>query len=212
MVSGRRIFEIVIGNEDFIYEIPASKYGRRAKYYRPTDKLPKKYQDKTRYFFKPKPTTSKVTKPEFNLYDLKENCFVIKNIKSVNTPRKLRIGSNIIWEGNPFTRTLMADALHAWWQGIILINGIETVPLDLFTSGERLFFEFSIKEIDNPPYRSVQDSINMSFVRIKTFEDTLVNMGIIPDDKPKFVKGASYTVDVVQTEKERELKILCHSI
>lgn len=150
----------LVNYENLIQVIELTK-GRRPIYYNESN-TPKKYK---------------------RVYDSKGRLIVngqpvIKNIKSVNKPRTLRINFNLFWAGNVHrsARTKIKDTLHTFFKSST-IKDIKSFPIVLH-------FEYYTN--------NKADADNGSFIYIKTFLDTLTELKIIPDDDRRYIRGYSW--------------------
>lgn len=85
---------------DYLRELQVSKT-RRPKYYKNPKKLPKQYQDETRYVFK-----------EGKLYDKEKKLFPCANINLLEKPRYVRINGNDIMRMHSRVWGKIVKALH----------------------------------------------------------------------------------------------------
>lgn len=190
---------------------------RRAQYYTALFKgilpeLPVKYQKAItlgRMSWEKKPTK---TKPkQVALYDREKKEFVIKNSRTVGTPKIITINSQIAWEsgkGSEWTIRAIKDSLKAWF----MPQMIKQLPpqiepgMDKYIHLEYIFY-YPFTQRDPRLY---QDYLNHWFVRGKIIEDTMVYLGIIPNDGPKYLRGAYPRYVCVDSEEERRLEVKVH--
>lgn len=157
----------------------------------------------------PKPVKSNPNQEA--LYDRETKEFVIKNTKTVGTPRVITINSQVAWEsgsGSEWTIRAIKANLAAWFAPII----IQQLPPQIIPGpGKYIHIEyiFYYPFTERDP-RLYQDYLNHWFIRGKVFEDTLVALQIIPDDSPKYVRGAYPRYVNVETEDERRLEVKFH--
>lgn len=145
------------------------------------------------------------------LYDRETKEFVVKNIKTVGTPRVITINSQIAWEsgsGSEWTIRALKVHLAAWFTPLI----VQQLPEKIIPGPGKYIhleyiFYFPFTERDPRLY---QDYLNHWFIRGKVFEDTLVALHIIPDDGPKYIRGAYPRYVNVETEAERRLEVKFH--
>lgn len=156
---------------NYLTRIQLSKT-RRKKYYTIKDKIPKKF---LKYKFDPK---------GFLLDEHGEK--ILKNAKSCDKPRFLKINGQAIWNGqiSRFSRAKVSNVLHEYFSENIqkqLTEPIE-IPKEKFIHWN---FRFYRKEFE-------QDLTNHTFLYKKTFEDVMVkSLKLIPDDSSKYVRGCT---------------------
>jgi hypothetical protein len=149
------------------------------------------------------------------LFDVKESCYIIKNPKAAGTPRTVAISARFLWsggKGTEFVRKEIKEFLHEWFR-----PGIKRqAPEKIFTRpGYFIQFEyiFYYAFANKKNWKLYQDYLNHAFIHSKAFEDTLVEMGVIPDDGPQYVRGgyARY-VDIMELDgnQDRRLEIKIH--
>jgi len=191
---------------------------RRAKYYIKTNEISalpamaKKYitgLSLGKLSWEPKPIKS--NPQQLALYDREAQAFVIKNPQSVGTPKVITINSQIAWEsgsGSEWTIRAIKDYLATWFAPLIL----QQLPEKIIPgAGKYMHFEyiFYFPFTERDP-RLYQDYLNHWFIRGKIFEDTLVKLGIIPNDGPKYLRGAYPRYVNIEDESERRLEVKIH--
>lgn len=190
---------------------------RRAKYYLMTPGialplLPKKHEtavSEGKFSWEPKPT--KNNPQQHALYDRDKKEFVIKNSRSVGTPRVITINSQIAWEsgsGSEWTIRAIKSYLAAWFTPLI----VQQLPPSIIPgTGKYIHLEyiFYFPFTERDP-RLYQDYLNHWFIRGKIFEDTLVTLGIIPNDGPKYLRGAYPRFVNIDNEADRRLEVKFH--
>lgn len=143
------------------------------------------------------------------LYNDAERSFVIKNAKVAGTERYWTINSQKIWEGDQWMRQKAAEALHEYFgPGIV-----RQLPEEIFPPSPDVFLHFEY--IFYYPFTArkegeYQDYINHAYIRSKAFEDTLVSLGVIKDDGPRYVRGGYARYVNVATEVDRRLEVKIH--
>lgn len=144
------------------------------------------------------------------LFDTVANEFVLRNKKSVGTPHIVPINSQMVWEGgntNVFRMRTTKNFLHEWFKpGIVRQLPEKIMPGNgYFIHLEYIFYyPFSCR---TGPY---QDYINHLYIRAKVFEDTLVSLGVIEDDSPRYLRGGYGRYVDIPTEEDRRLEIKIH--
>jgi hypothetical protein len=149
------------------------------------------------------------------LYDKEASKFIPKNPKAAGTPKVQKITAQMLWSSGPgieWARKKMRDFLHDWFvPGIV-----RQMPDELFTrEGYFIHFEyiFFYPFAEKHRWEQYQDYLNHAFVYGKTFEDTLVELKILKDDGPKYVRGGyPRYVDIMDMEdnQSRRLEIKIH--
>jgi len=150
------------------------------------------------------------------LHDTVKGEFKLRNPKIAGTPKIKKITAQLLWEsghGSEWVRQKMRDYLHDWFVPGIVRQGF---PEELYApAGHFIHFEyiFYYPFAEKHNWSKYQDYLNHAFVYSKTFEDTLIELGILKDDNPKYVRGgyARY-VDIMDVEgsQERRLEIKIH--
>lgn len=145
---------------------------------KPEPKMAEKYQDRTKYdFLEVKRGNNKV----HLLCDLKTNEWVIANPKSFGTPKYIKINFQNLWNSNvsEHTRNQIALEMKESYQEALS----KVVPI---TEGFPLKTNFTMHTVKQKTEE--QDVDNLTILYVKTFHDALVQSGIIPDDKLKYLK------------------------
>jgi len=174
--------------------------------------LAKKYEkgiQMGKYTWEKKPTKEKPK--QVALYDREKMEFVIKNSKTVGTPKIITINSQISWEsgkGSEWTIRAVKDVLKLWFTPLIIKQLPPQIEpgMDKYIHLEYIFY-FPFTQRDPRLY---QDYLNHWFIRGKIFEDCLVYLGIIPNDGPKYVRGAYPRYVNIDSEEERRLEVKVH--
>ena len=188
-------------------EIQLSKK-QRAKYWEEKHRssLPKKHLDR----LVSGELTWEMHKSKRLLYDQKERAFVVKNSKIAGTPKIKKINSQIVWQGgNEWEIRAIADLLHAYFTPRI----IQQLPEEIFTPSPDTFIHFEyifFYPFEARANEQYQDYINHAYIRSKAFEDTLVELRILKDDGPRYVRGGYARYVNVPTEVDRRLEIKIH--
>lgn len=188
-------------------QIQLSK-SQRPKYWEHKDKdrLPKKVADR---LFKGEISWQNY-KGVLRLYDDAEKAFVIKNIKVAGTPRVKMINSQTIWQGgNEWERKAIAEMLHGYFAPGI----VRQLPEEIFTPSPDIFIHFEYifyYPFEARKEREYQDYINHAYIRSKVFEDTLVELKIISNDGPRYVRGGYARYVNVATEADRRMEVKIH--
>lgn len=157
---------------------------RRKKYYvlEPNKiiKLPLKYQDTQKFDFLPiKRTKGKV----MMLCDLTTKKPIVANPIAEGTPKIIRINFQMIWNNqiSEHSRNIIALAVKESFK----VELTKVVPI---VGDYPIKTSFIVHSKDEK-----QDVDNLTILYIKTFHDTLVDLGIIPDDTLKYLKGYGAT-------------------
>jgi len=149
------------------------------------------------------------------LFDETTNDWVYKNTNQAGKPKVFRINAQVLWQGGhgvEFIRQKMRNYLHTWFVPAI----VRQMPEEIFTKeGYYLQFEyiFYYPFAQKENWRQYQDYLNHAFVYSKCFEDTLVNMKIIPDDSPQYIRGgyARYVdIMLLDGQQDRRLEVKIH--
>lgn len=151
---------------------------RMKKYFIQEDKvlkLPIKYQDKTKYDFVP---VKRGRRQVMMLCKLATMEKVIANPIAQGTPKWIRVNFQLIWNNqvSEHTRNKIALELKESYKD-------ELAKIEPITTGFPLKTHFIIHSKDEQ-----QDIDNLTILYIKTFHDTLVDTGIIPDDTLAYLK------------------------
>jgi len=200
---GTEAYNLVISlyREEFQYS-----QSRKPTYWKETDKLPAYVNlglSSTNYIWKLKGSKKL-------LFDTIKQEFVVKNSKSVGTPRVMSINSQPFWSGgmgSEWVRMRMKDVVKAEFVPYIARH----LPLKIFAPKGKFiqiefifFFPFKFRT------KQYQDYINHWFVRQKIFEDTLVDMKVITDDNPDILRGGYGRYVEIDEEHDRRLEIKIH--
>jgi hypothetical protein len=158
-----------------------------------------------KYVFQPKGRNNKLT-----LFDVEKGIYVVRNPRSVGTPKIIPINSQIVWESgntNVFSIRATKHFLAEWFgPGIV-----RQLPDKIFTGvGEFIHLEYIFYYPFDARKWPYQDYINHWYIRGKVFEDTLVAKGKIPDDSPQFIRGGYARYVNVPNEEDRKLEIKIH--
>lgn len=197
-------FNMVIPDYERYVQLSAK---RRAKYYYPGDTLSKKNQkllDKGLYIWKDHKLSGGDI--EQRLYEPIIGDFIIKNLRTAGTPNKMILNGQSIWNGNmaKFTRNKVRDFLHDYYIPFIK----RQLPEKIFTtSGLFIQIEYIFYENLN---KKLPDYFNHALIYMKTFEDTIVELGVIQDDDPSFLRGGYPRYVHIEDETERRLEIKFH--
>jgi len=162
-----------------------------------------------KYTWEKKPTKEKPK--QVALYDREKMEFVIKNSRTVGTPKIITINSQIAWEsgkGSEWTIRAVKDFMKLWFTPLIIKQLPPQIEpgMDKYIHLEYIFY-FPFTQRDPRLY---QDYLNHWFIRGKIFEDCLVYLGIIPNDGPKYVRGAYPRYVNIDSEEERRLEVKIH--
>jgi hypothetical protein len=144
------------------------------------------------------------------LYDLLKGEFIVA--KKAGTPKIKKINGQLFWQSGPGTewdRQAIKDYLRTWFVPAITRSALPEkifAPKDHFIHFEYIFYY----PFDLTRMTQYQDYINHAYVRSKTFEDILVEMEIIKDDNPTFVRGGYARYVCIPVTENRRLEIKIH--
>lgn len=208
-------------NKELIYEIIMPNFPRvvrlsehrRARYFKPTDKLAMKYLEKEKtevidlvtngfgldnknkthklnsnFIWKAHKSSSKTNKKiEWRLYNTETKEYVIKNPSVAGTPNDEIINGQKMYNGeyNPFTRDKIMQAIHDYM--IPFLKGLElisTFPLII----DGFMYDYG-KECPISKGR-LWDVGNRQFPYNKAFEDVLQKEGVIKQDDFEHIIGS----------------------
>lgn len=168
MLSSKVLSQIVIN--DYIEYIELSKH-RRAVYYKKDDKIPKKYLDKTKYEFIKEILVDSETKEK-----------IIKNSRSVGTPKRKKISGQDIWMGMHYAlRAKIAKELKIYLKKQFKILGLQPIKSEDYPISIQLDFHKPFGEAN-------WDIDNHALIYRKCILDALKG-DYIEDDSVKFVRG-----------------------
>lgn len=178
-------FQLTIEIPEFIEYVKMSN-SRRATYYKPTDKLPKKYQDPS-FFFDTK-----------NRLCTSDGTPIVRNARSAGTPRMKKINGQDFYAGStrPVIRVKIVNAIKDSFRPYL--HNVYKIPADKYP------IQISCAMYDVPG--KADWDLDNKWIYLKVFQDLLVQMKIIPDDNIKYVsKAASMEFCPVETTEERKL-------
>lgn len=177
----------------------------RAKYWYKKDDIPKKYGD--------------ITKFEFNkddvLIDKSDGSKVVRNTKTAGKPRMLTINATKIYVGiHHSVRSKIVDELHKLFYSHFKTQLPSTIPIK---EGNKLCISFQYYDVYN---EKLPDLDNLSNLYIKCGVDCLTSisnpnqlkgsvshkLGIIPDDKTKYV--AILAPEFINVDKIEDRKLV----
>jgi hypothetical protein len=183
---------------------------RRAQYWYSSDDVPKKYKDTTKYSYS----------PEGILLDsLGER--VVKNSKTAGKPRMMSINAQKIYVGiHHSVRSKIVKELHTLFH-----NAFEKqLPAKIDTTGKKIMIGLRFYDV----YTSkLPDLDNLANLFVKCGIDCLTTadnpnqvkqgsythkLGIIPDDKLKFIPHIMYEFTNVNDEKDRKLEFSLYEV
>jgi hypothetical protein len=178
---------------EFITKIKLSD-SRRAKYYLQQDKLPKKYQDKSKYEFRKVKTTKSF---EYRLFSIVADAPVIKNSKVKDKARFKIIKGNDFYSGlNHILRTKIIEAIKE-----DIITKIELFKVD--DEDYPLYIEFIYCDV----ILNSQDLDNKRYAYEKATQDLFTTSKVIIDDKVIYINKISSEFVQVDCENQRTLII-----
>lgn len=162
---------------------------RRAKYYKAVEDLPKTWK-RDRFGLK-----------GGFVYNLETGERVIKNSRSVGTPRYQTLSGNSFWAGfgHPSQRAILARALKDGLKENMIVEGdplkVEDFPLQVFW------------KISKPT--AIDFDISNLWFYYKMLEDCLVDLKIIPNDTFRYISWLSGPkFETCSTEEEREIVLI----
>ena len=128
---------------------------------------------------------------------------IIKNSKSVGTPRFLAINGQKFYSGfsSEHERMAIVYGLKDYYDEVIKSKIIIT-DFPIFIK----YVHFAKTEIGN----SIADLDNISYCYTKTFQDWLTSRGIIAEDNTRYIRSFQPEVFPVETDEERKLIILIY--
>ena len=159
---------------------------RRATYYTSKDKIPKKFQDPTFGYDRKGRLCTNDGQP------------IIRNAKSVNTPRMKKINGQDFYAGNtrPVMRVKVVNAIKDAFRPYL--RKVRKIPRDKFP------IQISCAMYDVAG--KADWDLDNKWIYLKVFQDLIVNEKLIPDDNIKYVsKAASMEFFPVETTEERKL-------
>ena len=185
------ITQIVIPH--YIKQIQVSKHRRPTYYKMGEKKIPKKYDN---FPFEKFGGTMMLCNPGTKTR-------VIKNSKSVGTPRYLAINGQKFYSGfnSEHERMTIVYGLKDYYDEIIIgMKPITEFPIFI------KYIHFAKTEIGF----SIADLDNLSYCYTKTFQDWLTSRGIISEDNTRYIRSFQPEVFPVETDEERKLIILIY--
>ena len=177
----------------YIRQIQVSKH-RRATYYKVGEKkIPKKYDT---FPFEKFGNTLFLCNPGTKTR-------VIKNSKSVGTPRYLAINGQKFYSGfaSEHERMAIVYGLKDYYEEIITA----LAPITVFPIYIKYVY-FAKTEIGD----SIADLDNLSYCYTKTFQDWLTLTKKIPEDNTRYIRSFQPEIFPVETDEERKLIILIY--
>jgi len=182
MFNLKHMIKIEINN--YLRRVQISN-ARRAKYWEPVDDLPDRLRDTVRYGWKKRSGV-------INLYDTVENDFVVKNPKSAGTPGFQSIAGNEIYARmHERKRMMIVDALKDHFKEHISAK-VNSIPEDMFP--------LSIAMEIHSPYGVADWDLDNLWIYHKCFQDSLKDLGLIPDDNILYITEAGKTSFVAVSE------------
>ena len=189
--------------KDYPLEIQVSNK-RRAKYWEKSDKLPKKYQDKSKFDFS----------KEGILIDISSKEKVVRNIKTAGKPRLLTINAQKIYVGiHHSVRSKIVNELHELFNKAFK----EQLPKQILLTNTKIMitlhfydvYSSKLPDLDNLAHLFVKCGIDcLSTVnnpnQVKG-ASTTHKLGILPDDKMIFIPHIAYEFTHVKDAKDRKL-------
>jgi Holliday junction resolvase RusA-like endonuclease len=132
------------------------------------------------------------TKTKIILYDIATNKPLIKNPKTVGTPKYIQIKGNTIYAG-----------IGGFINRMIIINGIKNnfrpnfinkTPIKQFPIHLEfiMYNELNLKNQLKKGKTKSQDLDNVFNLYIKASQDLMKNVGLIPDDDLRYIRSTSY--------------------
>ena len=153
--------------ENFLQRIQTTK-GRMPTYFKEGSKIPKKYTGPNFIFKKGK------------LFDLTAKSFVIKNANLRNKPRFVSVSGNDIYSGlNEHLRIKIVTALKAQ-----MVPELKKKTKEL----SEIKYPWSLSLVVRKPFGYANWDADNLWLYFKTFQDSLVSEGIVPDDNVRMIR------------------------
>ncbi len=181
----------------FIEHVELSKK-RRAVYYKRTNRIPKKYMDKSLYMF---------GKNDI-LYDVRTGEKVIKNSRSVGKPNMKKINSQYFWSGsNPHIRRKIKRDMS-----LFMLNYIKRIP-PVRTNQYPIGINFILYDTIN----GENDLDNFVYIWFKVVLDVLTakemdHKPIIIDDSREYVRKLGIEFRPIDRHEDRVLVVQINSL
>lgn len=204
---GTERFNIVI---PFYMEEFQLSMATRAKYFSRMNKIPKQYQDKTRYgwgMFEKKLSGTNLKTPIEYLIDLQTGERVIMNAKKVGRPNVKPVNGQYLWSSeHTFAIAKMKEQLMAFFMPFIELQ-LGHIDQIYMPAGHFLHLEFIFfyPVVSTP---TVQDMDNHAAPYVKTFIDALQLSRKIAGDSPETIRGVySRYINIIDfTDRRLEIK------
>ena len=126
---------------------------------------------------------------------------IIKNTKSLGKPKLWVLNGQSLYSGNlhPLIRAKIRDHYHKLFRDCIKDSKLAVIDIP---QGLALKVSVDIYELNKG---HLPDALNL-WPLIKWFEDSLVELGVIPDDSPKYVRSSGENTYIwVENEDQRKL-------
>lgn len=181
----------------YIYQVQTSKK-RKVKYFHSNKtgigKVRKSLEDL------PKKHKSIITGTDLEgFYVNKNNERIIANPLAAGTAKYVPINGQLFYaSGNQFTRVKVVNALHEFFG-----EEIEKAKLEPFKNNDYPII-ITLEWFTTYSHKTM-DVTNMYSVYQKTFEDTLVNKGILVDDEVRYVTGGFPIYTPIDNFEDRKL-------
>lgn len=194
-----KLNEIVLTIDNPIEHVEVSK-ARRARHFdtQKDKKIPKKYLNKKLYTVKGNKIYNIATKKE-----------VIKNSKSVGTPKYWKVNGNDLYSAtlHPMLRKSIAIKIHDY-----LFDYIKNLPILTKNLGKNVFLSVKFVIFDIMPEDHFWDCDN-KWIWTKWFNDTLTINKKWTDDDIRYVRSAGGTEYVeVETKEEKRFEFVITKI
>lgn len=197
----KELFKITI--DDFSEYIVKANKARPIPYIKGKKPLPKKYSDNEEYEWRKIKYWGKIIEARFKKdADMKD--FLISNSKTANKPRLVKVNGNEVYNqtGGSFNRAFMRNILHKYFdkylEGIEPIKDVEVYPLYIWI--KFYIHDMGKGNIDNDnkwPWR-------------KFFQDSLAELGIIPDDNVYLVNDNRETTYLIPPDQKQKMEIVVY--
>ena len=195
---------------DYPTEIKISE-SARAKHWKMGEKIPKKYEDRTKFIFD----------PDGILRNIETHEKVIKNVNTAGKPRMLSINAQKIYVGiHHAVRSKIVTQLHDMFHKAFKAQ----LPAKIDIASNKLLIGLHFHDVY---HTRLPDLDNLANLFVKCGIDCLTTpnnpnqvkqsdythkLGIIPDDKIKFIPHIMYEFTNVEEVKDRKLEFNIYEV
>ena len=170
------------------------KKNSRVKYYTIKDKLPKSI------------IKQMSTENNGGIFILdKEGNKIIKNSKSLNKPKYWRLNGQSLYNGllHPLVRKNITNTYHKYFEDAIIKSGLTKIDIP-----ENKYIKIAVNIYEHENSGVIPDIDNLWPLE-KWFTDSLVSLGVIPDDSPKFViSNGEKCYKFIPNDQQRTLEFI----